>query len=514
MNAPNIPRSDLPSLMRFAPTMIALLVVVISATDLADVDLWRHLKFGADMLANGGPIARDPYAYSIPHQPWISHEWLSEVIFAWIFARFGVIGLKALRLFCSAITIASLAAAVAETSAPIGIQLAVMVFASIGLIPGMQFRPQIFSYAMLSAVVWMLTRDNYRRRSSLWFAIPMLALWANLHGGFVIGLATLGIYALAAGVDDLASGHGIGRGAYLAAIVIAAALATLLTPYGIGAWRSALHTISRPPMLSHVSEWQSLFAGMAAVWHLPGLAVIFDASLVLMFGGFVLSVVLAPRGSDLPLVAVGALMLAATAAALRNIPLGIIGCAAPLARHCAVLLSARRSTHPQRHASIATQTVIGLIALALAVKMGVLSRKLETDRSYPTGALAYMAQHGLHGNILCDYEWAGYVLYHCAPGSRVFIDGRYEMIYPERIAEDFMTFYDARAGASRVLASYPHDYVLIVPDAPARKVLDASKGWKPIYSDSASALYARSSSAIAGTAKVPTTGVNPKFIFP
>ena len=514
MNAPQGSKSRAPSLMRFAPAMVALLVVVISATDLADVDLWRHLKFGADMLANRGPIARDPYAYSIPNQPWISHEWLSEVIFAWIFARFGVIGLKALRLVCSAITIASLAASLGETFAPIGIQLGVMILASIGLIPGMQFRPQIFTYAMLSVIVWMLTRDNYRRPSPLWLAIPMLAVWANLHGGFVVGLAVLSVYALVAGLDGFISGNGIGRAAHLAAIVIGAALASLLTPYGIGAWRSALHTITRPQMLSHVSEWQSLFAGMAAVWHLPGLAVIFDVSLALMLGGFTLSVILAPRGRDLPLVAVGALMLAATAAALRNIPLGIIGCAAPLARHSMLLLSARSSMHRQRRASVATQTVIAAIALALAIKMGVLSRKLEADRSYPAGAIAFMAQHGLRGNILCDYEWAGYVLYHYGPKSRVFIDGRYEMIYPERIAEDFMTFYDARAGAARVLASYPHDYVLISSKAPARKLMDESKDWRLIYSDTASVLCARRKSTLANAPSTPIKGTDPKFTFP
>jgi hypothetical protein len=62
-----------------------------------------------------------------------------------------------------------------------------------------------------------------------------------------------------------------------------------------------------------------------------------------------------------------------------------------------------------------------------------------------------MREHALSGNILCDYEWAGDLIYHTAPWSRVFIDGRFEMIYPERSACDFVDFYDAHADASRVL---------------------------------------------------------------
>ena len=34
----------------------------------------------------------------------------------------------------------------------------------------------------------MLARDNYRRPARLWLIVPMMALWGNLHGGFIIGI--------------------------------------------------------------------------------------------------------------------------------------------------------------------------------------------------------------------------------------------------------------------------------------------------------------------------------------
>ena len=491
--------------------MIALLVVVVSATDLADVDLWRHLKFGADMIAHRGPLLRDPYSYSIRGQLWINHEWLSEVIFAWTFAHLGVIGLKFLRLVCATIAIVSLASAVAEAAAPIGVQLTILSLVSIGLMPEMQFRPQIFTYAMLSVLVLLLARDNYHGRAPLWIAIPMLALWANLHGGFVVGVAALVVYAIVASILWPE------RALKLAALVIVAMLATLITPFRIGSWRSAMHTIMRPPMLSHVSEWQSLLVGMTAVWHLPGLAMLFDVALVIVFAGFVLSFAVTPSTEDLPIVAVGALMLAATLTALRNIPLGLIGCAVPLARHATLLLSRMASgntSSTKASATIRTQGFIALVAFALAIRVGVLSRTLESDRQYPARALRFMDQRGLHGNILCDYEWAGYVLFHEAPASRVFIDGRYEMIYPAPIARDFMDFYDAHEDAHRALDSYPTNFVLIAARAPARKMMDADKSWSLVYRDSTGSLYARNDSAAAKISVISIHGAEPEFDFP
>ena len=54
----------------------------------------------------------------------------------------------------------------------------------------------------------LLARDNFRGPARLWITVPMFALWANLHGGFVIGLGVMGLYAIVRGGQDIAAGHG------------------------------------------------------------------------------------------------------------------------------------------------------------------------------------------------------------------------------------------------------------------------------------------------------------------
>jgi hypothetical protein len=509
------------SLLRYSPAMIAILIVVACGTSTADIDLWGHLRFGMDTLNRGSLAMSDPYAYSIRGLPWISHEWLSEIILAWIYAKLGVVGIKLVRFACAAAMVICLAGAVAETGARIELQFAVLVLAAIALSPEMQFRPQVFTYAMLAAVTWLLACENFRPPAPLWITIPMLALWSNLHGGFVTGLAALGIYALCVSVADLRAGRGFNRGGRLFAITIAATVATLATPYGVGTWTSVLRTLSHPPMMNEIVEWKPLPAAMLAIWHMPGLSLLFDIIVVIFFAGFAIALIIAPRGKDFPLVAIAVVMIAAAVSALRNVPLGVIGCTVPLTRHLALALRQPTDAEqrvaeawPPARASRLTEAILAILAVFLAFQMGIFSSTMNVDFTFPTGAVAFLRQHRLSGNVLAKFSWDDYVLYHCSPQSHVFLDTRYEMVYPDKIAHDYEDFYHNRFDAKRVLNAYPHDYVMLDPAAPAIALMSSEPGWKLIYADDQALLYARARSPASALPGIPFQAAAPRSRFP
>ena len=213
-----------PSLLSYAPALVAVFVVAACGTNTADVDLWGHLRSGADMIARGHLAVRDSYAYSVNAPIWINHEYLSEAILAWMYLHLGVVGLKLVRFLCASVMIVCISEAVAETSAAIPIQFVVLALTTSVIVPAIEFRPQIFTFAMLSALVWMLTRDNFGRRTPLWLAIPMMVLWCNLHGGFVVGLGALGLYTGAVAARDLIKRRGLSHALYLGAITVASRL--------------------------------------------------------------------------------------------------------------------------------------------------------------------------------------------------------------------------------------------------------------------------------------------------
>ena len=65
---------------------------------------------------------------------------------------------------------------------------------AITLMPQMEFRPQLFTFVLFAAMLALLARHNYRGLAPLWLIIPMMALWANLHGGFTLGLMLCGAF--------------------------------------------------------------------------------------------------------------------------------------------------------------------------------------------------------------------------------------------------------------------------------------------------------------------------------
>src|SRR5271163_622399 len=182
------------SLFSHAPGLLLALAVVADLGQFADPDLWGHIRFGQVMLARHHIVLRDPYSYSAFGQPWHDHEWLTEVLLALLYNRLGVVGLKLWKAFCSAATILFVAAGLAESGAPVMVQLVTLAIAAPALMPQLQFRPQSFTFMIFAAEIAMLARDNYRRPARLWLIVPMMALWGNLHGGFIIGIATVGGY--------------------------------------------------------------------------------------------------------------------------------------------------------------------------------------------------------------------------------------------------------------------------------------------------------------------------------
>jgi hypothetical protein len=496
------------SILRYSPSLVLVLIVVADAMRYADTDLWGHLRFGQAMLSQRHLVLRDPYSYSAPGHLWRNHEWLCEVLMAALYNALGVAGLKLMKLMASAATIVLLVLGVAETGAPAAIQLPVLTLAAVTLAPQMQFRPQLFTFVFLAGLLAILARDNYGRRAPLWIAIPLLALWANLHGGFIAGLATLGAYGVFRLAGDLAAGRGSRRGLRVLSIAAGATIATLMTPYGIDTWYAVGHALRNPVTRIAVADWQPLYAAMIIAWRTSPAGLVYFAAMLAMLAGLAYSAARTPRQGDLPLLAVAALMAIAALLSARNMALFVIAAAGPFARHLTAATGARSSGE---RAAIGPKAGFA-IAILLAAYSGLFSSRLVASTPVPAGAVAFMRQHGLGGNLLCDFNWGEYLIWHDAPRSRVFIDGRYDTVYPPSVIHDYLSFYFDQPGGAAVLAAYPNDFVLVPPLSGAAYLTSRSPDWTLVYRDPVAMLFARKDSAAAGIP--PVRGDAPATLFP
>ncbi len=513
VRSPSAPRPV--SLLRYSPALVLLAVAIVDAYRLADPDLWGHVLSGRLILTSGHFIRTDPFNYSAPNHLWLQHEWLSDVIEAWVFGSLGVLGLKLLKFACSATVIGLVVLAITETGASITIQLAVTLLTALAIVLEMQYRPQMFSFALFSGFEWLLARANYRGRAPLWVLVPLLALWSNLHGGFIIGVLAVAAYAVVAGLQDLVTGRGVGRGVTIGIIAVLGLAASFANPNVWDTWRAILVTF-RDPLTSHVmADWRPL------IWRLihepptgvSGLYFWYSAALM---GGTALLVAMVPFGSDLPLLGIAVLMSVAAFSATRNIAFAAIAVAPVLARRLTIL-TARSGSESQGQTparGFANEVIALAIAIALAACTGLFSSRMPDSLDSPAGAVAFMKAHGLRGNILNDFPWGHYLIWHTAPESKVFIDGRFDLLYPPRVIEDYATFRFAGPESSAVLARYPHDYVLLKPGTPAFNLMMHRSDWILVYRDTHAALFARADSAAAKISGVPVAGQAPADYFP
>jgi hypothetical protein len=296
------------TLVHYAPALVLFAIVVADCARYAGTDLWGHILLGETMLKQGRVPWLDYYSYSAPGVPYFDHEWLAQVIMGGVYDALGVVGLKLMKLAITATTILLLASAEGETGASPGVQFGVLMAVALALCPQMQFRPQLFTFMLMAALLLILARDNYRGHATVWLLAPMMMLWVNLHGGFIIGLVVIATYGGVAGLQDLIEGRGWRRPLRFAAIAGAAAAATLATPHGTNAWGAIFQTFERPSLFNDVREWQPLIVFMRNSWDQLHGGNIFLLLVIAILIFLAVTLVLTLSREDLPLVAVAVVM--------------------------------------------------------------------------------------------------------------------------------------------------------------------------------------------------------------
>src|SRR3984893_8481627 len=283
------------SLTHYAPAAVLLAILVADSNRHTDPDLWGHVRFGQVFIAGRHLLHQDTYSYSAAGHPWRDHEWLAEVVMAFVYNAGGVVGLKLWKFACTAIALLFVADTEASTGAPPTIQMAVLFAAAFGFLLQSQLRPQMFTFFLLGALLALLARDNYRRGARLWLVVPLMALWANLHGGFFIGIAALALYSAVAALRDLAAGAGWRRGAQLSVLTVAAVAATLVNPYGAGMWETVAHALRNPYTRNAVNDWQPFWWAMLAQWHSAPSGVVLYLAVIAMVAALAIALAAAPR---------------------------------------------------------------------------------------------------------------------------------------------------------------------------------------------------------------------------
>lgn len=496
------------SLVRWAPSAVLMIAVLADCINFAGTDLWMHIRFGQFVLHHHHLLRYDIYSYSAPGSAWFNHEWLADTMLALSYNCAGVPGLKLMKFICACAIVVLLADGITETGAGYEIQMVILLCAAIAIMLQVQFRPQLFDYIFLAAILALLNRHARKRAAPLWIVVPMMALWANLHGSFFAAVAVLAMYTVVFGLKDWFSRREWRGAAYLSILTFAALLATLINPFGIRLWYVVLTKFTEPIVAMNLNlEFQSLPHHLATSGAFELAATYFFPALITLAG--IVAFLVAPTIDDLPLVAIALMMTFGWIYAIRNMAFAVIAWTAPLAHHLDLALSNFRGVCPGKESNLKARAPMSLQLpmLAAAVVLaagpaGLFSARLPAHAQFPVGAVAFAQRNGLSGNFLTTYEWGGYVVWHEVPPSKVFFDS-FEDRYPNRVQYAYIGFLNGGKDAAAALAGYPHDFVLVPTTSKQDHFMTGRKDWSLIYRDPAASLFARADSKAARLAGTP-----------
>ncbi len=468
---------------------------------LHDPDTYLHIAAGRWILAHGALPAHDPFSYSFAGAHWTVPEWLAEIVLASVYGAAGWGGLALVTIICFAVSLGLLTRFLLRSCEPFSALIAVALGAAM-VEPHLLARPHILALPLL--VLWSgaLFAARDAGKPPPFRLLPVMALWANLHGSFLFGIG-LAIY-LGAEAVLLGPRRCTTESRRWGLFVALAFSCALLNPNGVVGLVEPFRLMAMPALQSSFIEWRGpdfqQFQPLE-IWLLGLVALGLTTGVRLPWPRVLLLVALChmalahTRHADLlglvgPLVVAGSLGPQLAARIRTEPPSALARAAARLADPAAPL------------------AVALVLALMLVVSLPLLARPIarDDDPATPSSALAAAARLGLTGHVFNSEGYGGYLVFR---GIRTFIDGRIELFgnaflarYIEATNSDAHTLQD-------LLDRWEVRWTLLTPDQAAVVLLDHLPGWRRVYTDARAVVHVRDGPPAATTRADPRPGYPP-----
>jgi hypothetical protein len=474
---------DLLQTRRVFVFILALGLFIMAARSVTDPDLGWHLRTGQLTLQNHRVFHNDPYSFTRLGQPWVDHEWLSQIL---IFGLYRVAGWGGLIAGFAAIIAAAFLLILERSPGRPYIAGAITVWGAVASIPCWGVRPQMLTL-LLASIFLMLLERSYEHPKLLWWLPLLILLWVNLHAGFAAGIAFLLLFLIGDGLD-LAFGCkspqlSAARFRRLALVALICAAIVPLNPYGMQMYRYPFETLHSRAMLAYIGEW------LSPDFHQPR----YLPTLFLMLATLVLPALSPRRLRPRELL----LLTVTTYAALRSvrhIPIYVL-VAVPLVSGMieACLLERGKTSLLEDSPGPLTPAKLTLNAILLAAFLFftvarfhyvVVHQTATEAKEFPTAAASFVMTSHPPGPLLNHYNWGGYFIWKLYPAYKVYIDGRADL-YGDSFMDEFAAIYYLKGMKGKSwqdpLDKWGIQTVVLPPDAPLVLALRGMPAWKEVF---------------------------------
>lgn len=248
-------------------TILVFAAVFIFSLNLpTDPDLGWHLKYGEYFFNNGAALRENIFSTMMPDYKWTNHSWASDLVIFAAYKGYGFLGISLLGAGIVTLTFFVLSKAFRLTLWNKAVIFpALLLFVS--NVNAVSFRSQLTSYFFTALLIFVLARYQENKKNLL-YAIPLFLIWANFHGGFIIGLVIFAGFIGTTKLLELRKNFNIKKFfsnvKFETLVVIGVLLATLINPFGYGVYMESFNHFGNP-WLKYVSEWAA-FENMSQQW--------------------------------------------------------------------------------------------------------------------------------------------------------------------------------------------------------------------------------------------------------
>lgn len=479
-----LPSSGLGPPTVVAATLAGALLVSGLVRPIRDPDVWWHLLYGRMILATGALPSTDAFSFTATGHPIVLQQWGGQVALHLLEAGFGLRGLLIWRAIMLVAFYGLVAWMLVREGGHRLSTWAIIMLVAISGIGNWTTRMNLFSFVLFVTLL-LIALDE--RRSSLW-VMPIMVVWANVHGMFLVGIGLLVVLAVGQILQSSVVGPPRPVSSRYWLMAGLGAVSTFLNPYG---WRLHAYTLDLIGTVSAaVPEWGS------PDFHDP-VALVFLALVLVTFGCMAVDTNVPPPVADLVLAASFTVfgLLASRNMTLAAVVLGLV--ATKHLRSAGDLLATERdraelASPLSRFVDMTLIAIIGIVT-TVAVWIGF-PRSGDVEHvaadGFPIEAIESLPSDT---RLFTRETWAGIALYLRWPHVLVAYDTRFDFYGPDAL-DRYRRTLSAQPGALRSLEDQCLTHVLIDERAPLDGALRQDGAWGrvsafPAPDDSATHVY-------------------------
>ena len=525
------PASAPPRFVRlFFPSVTDLIFIVLLVTFsftalstrlLNDAGIGWHIRNGQQILATHSVPRTDSFSSIMSGKTWFAWEWLYDALIAAIHSRAGLNAVVFFTAVLIAVTFAASFRVALRRGTHLAVAAALVILAISASTIHFFARPHVFSWVF--TLIWFQLLDSAeadRTRARRLFWLPVLTvIWANVHGGFVLGFVLLGIYLLAGAlryIREFRSTWPIEAlettqtGRWLKTLGLVSLLcfgASFINPYGYQLHLHIYGYLTDRFLINHIDEFRSpnfhaiaqqcfgalllitlvavasartrvrtsqllvlifaVYSGLYASRNLPTSSI-----LLVLIVGPLLSTAMRDAGND-PTVTSWLRRFFARAdsfgARMQSMEMGLGG-----------------------HLWPAAVVALGIVACAQQGRLG--SRQLInahfSAKRFPVQEANFISQHDIRQPIFAPDYWGGYLIYRLYPQTRVVLDDRHDL-YGDQFVKQYLKVIHVQPEWQQVLDGLNANVVLAPKESPLANILHLAPQWSVVYEGDVGVLFER-----------------------